>query len=80
MKTAYFVPGIILLVLGIGLGILAVSWLGVDCAEDPFTARLFGLPTCGQLQTQIFAVGGGGLLFLIIGAVLLQKGIQGGVP
>ncbi len=80
MRTAYFVSGIVLLVLGIGLAILAATWIGATCTDDPFMAQVLGIPTCSGLLIQTGAVAFGGLLFAIIGIVLLTKRTEGQVP
>ncbi len=73
MKSAHLAVGIVLVILGVLLGIFSL-FLGGSCVEDPLIAQILNLPTCDQLVTQIFAVGAGGLLFLIIGIVVLATG------
>lgn len=80
MKTAHLVVGIVLVILGVLLGIFSLSLLGATCAENPVAAAILGLPTCDQVVTQIFAIGAGGLLFLIIGIVVLATGKEKQIP
>ncbi len=80
MKTAHLAVGIVLVILGVLLGIFSFFLLGGSCVEDPLFAQILNLPTCDQLFTQIFAVGAGGLLFLIIGIVVLATGREKQIP
>ncbi len=73
MRTEYFVSGIILLVLGIGLGILAATWIGATCTDDPSMAQVLGIPTCSGLLIQTRAVASGGLALIVIGILLLTR-------
>lgn len=74
MKTQHLYVGVSLVVLGVLLGVGA-TFVGVGtCIDDPALARLLGVPSCGQVATQIFAVGAAGLLFLIIGILVLNAG------
>ncbi|MEE9593031.1 MAG: hypothetical protein V3W28_05570 [Thermoplasmata archaeon] len=73
MRTAYFVAGIVLLVLGIGLAILAGTWIGATCTDDRFMAQALGIPTCYGLLIQTGAVAFGGLVFIVIGILLLTR-------
>ena len=73
MRTGYFVAGIILLVLGIGLGILAATWIGATCTDDPSMAHVVGIPTCSGLLIQTRAVASGGLALIVIGILLLTR-------
>ncbi len=80
MKTAHLVVGIVLVILGVLLGVAAISLIGATCAENPLAAQILNLPTCDQVVTQTFAVGAGGLLFLIIGIVVLATGREKQMP
>lgn len=80
MKTSHFVLGIVVVILGVGLGILAFSWTGRSCATSAAEAFIFDVPTCDDLATQILAVGAGGLVFIIIGVVVLATGREKDIP
>ena len=74
MKTAHLVVGIILIIFGVILGVGATFVGGGTCIDDPNIARILGVQSCAQAASQVTAVGGAGLLFLIIGIVVLATG------
>ncbi len=73
-KTAHLVVGMMLIISGVLLAAGSTFLTGRSCTNDPAMAQLFGIPLCGPIATQIVAVAGAGLLFLIIGIVVLATG------
>ncbi len=71
MRTAYFVAGIIVLILGIGLVLVALNWPRSPCTDDPTVAQDLGIPLCIDLIGQQAIIGVGGLAFSVTGIVLL---------
>jgi hypothetical protein len=74
MKTANLVIGIILIVLALGAWGASAVIVSGNCATTQAASTLYGIPLCSTDVTEAAVSGLFGLIFLVIGIVLLVKG------
>lgn len=76
MKTVNAVVGSILAILGV-IFIAGGAVLGsASCSNSNLGSVFTGLPTCSELVTEFFSAVIVGLIFLLVGGIVLLKGRQ----